>query len=101
MKHLGLVVLLLISVCDSCAPYKFGPFNKQKEINEVFPPILKFMDYKPGMTFADVGASTGAITVMMATLMDSSLIYIQDIDTLKLKKDNVEKIITHYSRQSK
>jgi len=100
MRHLVIVVLSVV-VCGSCAPYRFGPFNKEKEIHEVFQPILKFMDYKAGMTFADVGAASGAITVMMATLMDSSLIYLQDIDTTKLLAKNVEKIITFYSRQGK
>jgi ubiquinone/menaquinone biosynthesis C-methylase UbiE len=101
MKCLGLGIILLAIIDESCAPYQFGPFMKGKEIHEVFSPILKFMDYKPGMVFADIGASSGALTVMMATLMDSSLIYIQDIDTSKLKKTNVDKIIAYYSRQSR
>jgi ubiquinone/menaquinone biosynthesis C-methylase UbiE len=59
------------------------------------------MEYKPGMTFADVGAGSGALTVMMASLMEGSAVYIQDIDTLVLKKDNLAKIIDFYSKQSK
>lgn len=101
MKHFWKAAFVLVAVCESCAPYQYGPFNKEKEIHKVFPPILKFMDYKAGMTFADVGASSGAITIMMATLMDSSSIYIQDIDTSRLKAHNVEKIINYYSKQSK
>jgi ubiquinone/menaquinone biosynthesis C-methylase UbiE len=99
MKHFGLVYIFFAVVWGACAPYQYGPFNSEEEIREAFPPILKFMDYKAGMTFADVGASSGAITIMMATLMDNSLIYIQDIDTTKLKSKNIDKIITYYSRQ--
>ncbi|CAN5532523.1 hypothetical protein BH23BAC1_BH23BAC1_33440 [soil metagenome] len=53
------------------------------------------------MAFADVGAASGAITVMMATLMDSSNVYIQDIDKETLNQDNLDKIINFYSRQTR
>ena len=59
----------------------------QKNIQKTFKPILEFMNYKPGMAFADVGAGSGAVTVIMASLMDSSLVYIQDIDTSVLKQN--------------
>jgi ubiquinone/menaquinone biosynthesis C-methylase UbiE len=96
MKHIGLFIVLLGTACRPSFPHA-----SEKEINNSFQPILKFMDYQPGMTFADVGASSGVSTVMMATLMDKSTIYIQDIDTSKLKRKNVEKIIDYYSKQSK
>ena len=101
MKKFVIGFILLAAVSQSCAPYQYGPFMKQNQIRQVFPPILKFMDYKAGMTFADVGAASGALTVMMATLMDSSAVYIQDIDTAHLQSNNVEKIIDYYSRQCK
>jgi ubiquinone/menaquinone biosynthesis C-methylase UbiE len=72
----------------------------QKSIKKTFQPILKFMDYKPGMSFADVGAGSGALTIMMASLMDHSTVYIQEIDTNSLKKNNLDKIIDFYSKQS-
>jgi ubiquinone/menaquinone biosynthesis C-methylase UbiE len=58
------------------------------------------MEYKPGMSFADVGAGSGAITVMMSSLMENSDVYIQDIDTTVLNERNVKKIIDFYSRRS-
>jgi ubiquinone/menaquinone biosynthesis C-methylase UbiE len=51
------------------------------------------------MTFADVGAGSGAITVSMATLMDRSEVYIQDIDTTVLNQSNVDKMISYHSNQ--
>ncbi len=72
----------------------------RKDTRETFQPILDFMGYKPGMAFADLGAGSGALTVMMASLMDSSDVYIQDIDTALLKKTNVDKMIDFYSKQS-
>ena len=96
MRLIGLFIGLLTAACRPNFPH-----SSEKEINNSFQPILKFMDYKPGMTFADVGAAAGVSTVMMATLMDKSTIYIQDIDTSKLKLRNVEKIIDFYSKQSK
>ncbi len=73
----------------------------EKNIRETFRPILEFMDYKPGMTFADVGAGSGALSVMMASLMDNSAVYIQDIDTAILNEKNIDIIIDYYSKQSK
>jgi len=58
------------------------------------------MEYKPGMSFADVGAGSGALTIMMATLMDQSTVYIQDIDTTVLKEENLNKVIDFYTKQS-
>jgi ubiquinone/menaquinone biosynthesis C-methylase UbiE len=71
----------------------------QKNITKTFQPILEFIDYKPGMTFADVGAGSGALTVMMASLMDGSDVYIQEIDTATLNQRNLKKIIDYYSKQ--
>lgn len=88
------IVLLIVSGCAS------HPKMSQKDIAETFRPILDFMDYKPGMSFADVGAGSGEITVSMATLMDGSAVYIQDIDTAILNDRTVTKFIQQYSDQS-
>lgn len=59
-----LLLILFITGCSQkVAPYKNGPVMSEKNIKNTFQPILEFMDYKPGMTFADVGAGSGALTV--------------------------------------
>jgi len=104
MRLTGSVCVIAIFVFSACAPksmpYDNGPVMSQKTIRKTFQPILQFMEYKSGMSFADVGAGSGAITVMMATLMDNSTVYIQDIDTSVLKQDNLVKIIDYYSNQT-
>ena len=50
----------LLSACASKVPYA-GPVMSQKSIRQTFDPILQFMNYQPGMAFADVGAGEGAI----------------------------------------
>jgi ubiquinone/menaquinone biosynthesis C-methylase UbiE len=92
----GLIIALLTVACRSNFPHA-----SKEEINKSFKPILEFMGYKPGMVFADVGASSGASTVMMATLMDNSVIYLQDIDTSSLQTKKIEKIIDFYSKRVK
>jgi len=82
------------------SPYENGPVMGQKNIEKTFQPILHFMDYRSGMSFADIGAGSGALTVMMASLMDNSTVYIQDIDTTVLTEANVNKIIDFYTKQS-
>jgi ubiquinone/menaquinone biosynthesis C-methylase UbiE len=96
-----ILIVLLFQVCSpKVAPYAHGPVMSEKRIKKSFEPILQFMDVKPGIVFADVGASSGALTVMMATLMDSATVYIQDIDQTNLQEDNLNKIIDFYSKQS-
>ena len=56
-------------------------------------------DIQPGMTVADVGAGSGALTVIMATQLDSCTVYIQDIDRSVLEQQNVDKMIGYYSKQ--
>jgi ubiquinone/menaquinone biosynthesis C-methylase UbiE len=94
------LTLFLSSCSPKALPYENGPAMGQKDIRKVFQPILNFMEYKPGMAFADVGAGSGALTVMMAVLMSSSKVYIQDIDTNVLTPGNVDKIIDYYSHQA-
>jgi ubiquinone/menaquinone biosynthesis C-methylase UbiE len=95
------VTVVFLSCSPKVAPYAGGPVISQKSIKETFGLIIEFMEIKPGVVFGDVGASSGAITVMMATLMDNSTIYIQDIDTTALNQKNLDKIIQYYSKQSK
>lgn len=95
-----LIVFVICSCSPKTAPYKNGPVMSQKNITKTFEPILQFMDYKPGMTFADVGAGSGALTVMMTSLMDHSEVYIQEIDTAILSQNNLDKILNFYSKQN-
>jgi ubiquinone/menaquinone biosynthesis C-methylase UbiE len=91
------VVLFLIAC--GCAPYANGPVFKTEDAQKTFSPILEFMEAKPGMHVADVGAGSGALTVIMATQLDSCTVYIQDIDKKVLEQENVNKMIKHYSKK--
>jgi SAM-dependent methyltransferase len=98
--YILLCTVLLLSCAPKSLPYDNGPVMSQKNIQKTFQPILQFMDYSPGMSFADVGAGSGVLTIMMTSLMDNSPVYIQDIDTTVLSKRNLDKIIDYYSKQS-
>jgi len=97
MNFRTLIFLLLVST--SCAPYANGPVFKIQGAKDTFAPILEFMDAKPGMHVADVGAGSGALTVIMATQLDSCTVYIQDIDKKTLEQENVNKMIAYYSKK--
>lgn len=91
---LGLLLFL-----TACAPYANGPVFKIEDARSTFGPILDFMDVKPGMAVADVGAGSGALTVIMGTQLDSCTVYIQDIDRKILEQENVNKMIAYYSKK--
>lgn len=89
------LLLLLIA----CAPYANGPVFSTEDADKTFQPILDFMDVKSGMAVADVGAGSGALTVIMATQLDRCTVYIQDIDKKVLEQENVNKMIAYYSKR--
>ncbi len=91
------LILLALIVISSCAPYAKGPVFTIEETNEIFHPYIEFMEIKPGMTVADVGAGSGIFTIVMATQFDSCKVLIQDIDQETLQQNNVDKMISHYS----
>jgi ubiquinone/menaquinone biosynthesis C-methylase UbiE len=86
----SIILALLLSNCA----------QRTRGYQQTFQPILQFMDYRPGMTFADVGAGSGLYTIQMATLMSNSAIYIQDIDTTILNNKEINKFIDTYSKQT-
>jgi ubiquinone/menaquinone biosynthesis C-methylase UbiE len=90
---------LALSLAAACAPYSKGPVLSMQETEETFRPLISFMEIEPGMHIADVGAGSGAYTVMMATQIEDCIFYIQDIDPRILRKGKVEKIKEHYSEQ--
>lgn len=89
----------LLLFLAACAPYANGPVFKIQDARSTFGPILDFMEAKPGMAVADVGAGSGALTVIMATQLDSCTVYIQDIDQKILVQENVNKMIAYYSKK--
>lgn len=100
LRFVSFAGILVASACSpKVKPFAHGATMNQKAIEKTFSPILTFMEMKPGFAFADVGAASGDFAVMMATLIDSTTVYIQDIDTTVLKQDNLDKIIDYYSAQ--
>ncbi len=95
IKNLVVSVLLF----GSCAPYAKGPVFTTENAKKTFQPIINFMEVKPGMAVADVGAGSGALTVIMATQLDGCSVYIQDIDRVALQQKNVDKMIAYYSKR--
>jgi ubiquinone/menaquinone biosynthesis C-methylase UbiE len=92
-------LVVFIFLFGSCAPYAKGPVFTTDNAKKTFKPIVEFLEVKPGMVVADVGAGSGALTVIMATQFDSCSVYIQDIDRNVLQQKNVDKMIAYYSKQ--
>jgi ubiquinone/menaquinone biosynthesis C-methylase UbiE len=93
-----LKILTAALLLSACAPYAKGPVFSAKDAKSTFQPILEFMEVKRGMAVADVGAGSGALTVIMATQLDSCEVFIQDIDRKMLQQKNVNKMISYYSK---
>lgn len=92
-------LIILSFLISSCAPYNKGPVFSEAKAKETFKPLTEYMGISKGMTIADVGAGSGALSVIMATQLDSCLVYIQDIDRDILQKKNVDRIIAYYKRE--
>jgi ubiquinone/menaquinone biosynthesis C-methylase UbiE len=92
-------LIVSIFLFAACAPYSKGPVFTTDNAKKTFQPLIEFMEIKRGMAIADVGAGSGALTVIMATQLDSCSVYIQDIDRDVLQQKNVDKMIAYYSKQ--
>jgi ubiquinone/menaquinone biosynthesis C-methylase UbiE len=92
-------LVVFIFLFGACAPYTKGPVFTIDSAKKTFQPIAEFLEVKRGMNVADVGAGSGALTVIMATQFDSCSVYIQDIDRDVLQQKNVDKMIAYYSKQ--
>ncbi len=97
-RFLSILFTLMLGACAP-KPYTGGPVFKQRKVQEIYIPVVRVLNIRPGATFADVGAGSGVSTVMMSTLMDSVRIYVQDIDTATLNQANLDKVISYYSQQ--
>ena len=98
MIYLFRIVLIAVAL-PGCAPYAQGPVFTVEDAHETFQPLVELMEITPGMAVADVGAGSGALTVIMATQLDSCTVYIQDIDREILEQDNVNKMVSYYSKK--
>ncbi len=92
-------LILFVYVTSACAPYANGPVFTPENARTTFQPIVEFMEIKSGMTVADVGAGSGALTVIMATQLTNCQVYIQDIDRNLLDSANVNKMVRYYQEK--
>lgn len=77
-------------------PFKYG-YAYSKEECEVFRPVLNYYGIKNGDIIADVGASSGWLEGVFSVMVDSVTFYVQDIDTNILNKDQLNRVVKHYS----
>jgi SAM-dependent methyltransferase len=97
----ALFTILLASFLFSCSsvfrPYPCGPVLDKEGI-QVFKKQNEFLGLKPGMVFADIGASSGYYDAAMAVFLDSVQFYLNDIDRHCLNKRNLNKVLRYYSK---
>jgi SAM-dependent methyltransferase len=69
-----------------------------KEGIQVFKRQNEFLGLKPGVVFADIGASSGYYDAAMAVFLDSVTFYLNDIDHHCLNERNLNKVLRYYSK---
>ena len=93
--------ILLASFFLSCSsifrPYPCGPVLDKEGI-QVFKRQNEFLGLKPGVVFADIGASSGYYDAAMAVFLDSVTFYLNDIDHHCLNERNLNKVLRYYSK---
>jgi len=102
MKLPNLILILSFLLLSGCGtkifrPYPCGPVLDRESI-QVFKRQNDFLGLKPGMTFADIGASSGYYDGAMAVFLDSVTFYLSDIDRHCLNEKNLKKVLRYYSK---
>ena len=90
-----LVAFLVLSCSSIVRPYPCGPVLDTEGI-QVFKRQNEFLGLKPGVVFADIGASSGYYDAAMAVFLDSVTFYLNDIDKNCLNERNLNKVIRYY-----
>jgi len=88
---------LVLSCSSIFRPYPCGPVLDKEGIH-VFKRQNEFLGLKPGVVFADIGASSGYYDAAMAVFLDSVTFYLNDIDYHCLNERNLNKVLRYYSR---
>ena len=100
VKLLLMILLVLVAQwghSQMFRPYDCGPVLKKNQI-QTFDTLNQYLGLGPGMTFAEVGASSGYYNGAMAVYSDSVTYYLQDIDEDCLNEENLQKVLKHYSK---
>ena len=92
-----LVAFLVLSCSSIFRPYPCGPVLDKEGI-QVFKRQNEFLGLKPGVVFADIGASSGYYDAAMAVFLDSVTFYLNDIDHHCLNERNLNKVLRYYSK---
>jgi SAM-dependent methyltransferase len=93
-----LVAVVSLAGCSSIfRPYPCGPILDNDGI-QVFKRQNEFLGLKPGVVFADIGASSGYYDAAMAVFVDSVTFYLNDIDHHCLNERNLNKVLRYYSK---
>jgi Methyltransferase domain len=95
----GLLLLTGASPLHGQGPHGFGfLYKNMKEVRKYCTEMVETLDLKPGDTIACIGAANGWAEVAMATLVDSVVFYLQDIDSTMLNQNELNKLLTHYTQ---
>jgi predicted methyltransferase len=92
-----LIIFALVGCKSIFRPYPCGPVLDMDGI-QVFKKQNEYLGLKPGMVFADIGASSGYYEGAMAVFLDSVTFYLNDIDHHCLNERNVTKVLRYYSK---
>jgi SAM-dependent methyltransferase len=99
MKFICIVgICFTLSACSSVfRPYPCGPVLDEAGV-QIFKIQSDFIGLKEGVTFADIGASSGYYDAAMAVFVDSVTFYLNDIDDHCLNQKNLDKVLRYYSK---
>ena len=91
------VCFILLGCSSVFRPYPCGPVLDEEGV-QIFKRQSEFLGLKKGMTFADIGASSGYYDAAMAVFVDSVTFYLNDIDYHCLNRKNLDKVLRYYSK---
>jgi SAM-dependent methyltransferase len=87
---------MLVSCNTLFRPYHCGPVLGKDDLG-IFRRQAEYLGLKPGVTFADIGASSGYHDGAMAVSTNGVAYYLSDIDVHCLNQQNVKRMLKHFS----
>lgn len=103
IRHwLNKIVLALILHPGNLAAQQTEPYGflypDMKAVHKYCTDMFETLQLQPGDTVVCIGSANGWAEVALATLVDSVVFYLEDVDSTRLNRSQLDWLLAHYAR---